>query len=136
MKFDKDIVVTNDGAEYSTRSIAGNHTIIGDEPTDHGGTDEGPTAHQLLLSSLGMCIAITLRMYANRKEWDLKKVEVHLNMEKNPEDNGESTLIYKRVELIGDLDAEQRKRLMIISEKCPVHKTLSAPIHIREFEKV
>ena len=132
MKFEKNIVVINEGAEYSTQSLAGNHTIIGDEPEDHGGTDLGPTAHQLLLSALGMCMAITLRMYANRKKWDLKKVEVHLNMEKNPADNGNSTIIYKRVELFGNLDEEQKTRLLIISEKCPVHKTLSAPIHIQE----
>lgn len=133
MKFKENIIVENDGAEYATTSLAGTHTVIGDEPEDHGGTNEGPTAHQYLLSALGMCIAITLRMYANRKEWDLKKVLVHLNMEKNPEDNGESTIIYKRVELQGNLDADQKKRLMIISEKCPVHKTLLSPIHIREF---
>ena len=80
-----------------------------------------------------MCMAITLRMYANRKKWDLKKVEIHLNMEKNPEDQGESTIIYKKVELFGELDEDQRKRLMNISEKCPVHKTLSGPIYLRDF---
>jgi len=133
MKFSENIVVSNDGAEYLTRSVAGNHTVLGDEPLDHGGTDAGPTAHQMLLSSLGMCMAITLRMYANRKKWDLKKVEIHLNMEKNPEDQGESTIIYKKVELFGELDEDQRKRLMNISEKCPVHKTLSGPIYLRDF---
>ncbi|HNQ61761.1 MAG TPA: OsmC family protein [Bacteroidia bacterium] len=136
MKFSENIVVSNDGAEYLTRSVTGKHIIIGDEPADHGGTDAGPTAHQMLLSSLGMCMAITLRMYANRKKWDLKKVEIHLNMEKNPEDQGESTIIYKKVELFGELDEDQKKRLMIISEKCPVHKTLSGPIHLREFISV
>lgn len=132
MKFKDHIVVTNDGAEYETRSFTGTHTVIGDEPADHGGTDKGPTAHQYLLSALGMCIAITLRMYANRKKWDLQKIIVSLNMEKNPEDNGDSTIIYKNIELQGKLDEDQKKRLMIISEKCPVHKTLSGTIHIRE----
>lgn len=134
MKFNENIVVENDGAEYLTKGLVGTHTILGDEPLDHGGTDAGPTAHQFLLSALGMCMAITLRMYANRKKWDLKKVSVHLNMEKNPADNGDSTLIYKKIILTGELDEDQIKRLMIISEKCPVHKTLSAPIYIREFE--
>lgn len=133
MKFSENIVVVNNGEEYSTKAIAGNHIITGDEPLDHGGTDLGPTAHQYLLSALGMCIAITLRMYANRKKWRLDKVEVRLNMEKNPEDNGESTIIYKQIELSGELDKEQTKRLMLISEKCPVHKTLCAPVYIREF---
>lgn len=133
MKFSENIVVVNSGEEYSTKAIAGNHVITGDEPLDHGGTDLGPTAHQYLLSALGMCIAITLRMYANRKKWKLDKVEVRLNMEKNPEDKGESTIIYKQIELSGELDEEQRNRLMLISEKCPVHKTLSAPVYIREF---
>jgi putative redox protein len=133
MKFSENIVVVNNGEEYSTKAIAGNHIITGDEPLDHGGTDLGPTAHQYLLSALGMCIAITLRMYANRKNWELNKVEVHLNMEKNPEDKGETTIIYKNIKLSGKLDPEQIKRLMLISEKCPVHKTLSAPVYIREF---
>ncbi len=133
MKFEKNILVINDGAEYATHAYTGNHTLVSDEPLDHGGTDTGPTAHQYLLSALGMCMAITMRMYANRKKWDLQKVEIHLNMEKNPDDNGESTVIYKRIELFGALDEDQKKRLLLISVKCPVHKTLTSPIHIREF---
>ncbi|TAH41204.1 MAG: OsmC family peroxiredoxin [Bacteroidetes bacterium] len=132
MKFKQNIIVTNNGAEYETTSFTGTHTITGDEPEELGGTDKGPTAHQYLLSALGMCISITLRMYANRKKWDLQKVTVNLNMEKNPEDNGESTIIYKKIDLEGNLDDDQLKRLMIISEKCPVHKTLLGTIHIRE----
>lgn len=133
MKFAENIIVTNDGAEYATRSSAGKHEIVGDEPEDHGGTDTGPTAHQYLLSSLGMCMAITLRMYANRKQWDLQKVEVQLNMEKKQDENGEFTIIYTKIELTGNLDEEQKKRLMMISEKCPVHKTLSSPLQIKKF---
>jgi putative redox protein len=134
MKFEQNVIVKNDGRRYRTEIKAGRHTVITDEPLDHNGQDEGPTAHQLLLGSLGACIAITLRMYAERKGWDLKEVSVELNMEKYVEDGREKTRIYKNVHLSGELTEEQRTRLMIICEKCPVHKTLSNPVMIEMFQ--
>lgn len=132
MKFTESIRVTNDGGIYATTAIAGNHRITGDEPLDHGGKDLGPTAHQLLLSALGLCITITLRMYADRKKWDLQKAEILLNMEKKVIDGEEKTIIYKKLILSGNLSEEQRERLAIIAARCPVHKTLSQPVEFAD----
>lgn len=134
MKFAEHIKVTNIGTHYETKIIAGNHLLTTDEPVDHGGKDLGPTAHQMLLSSLGACTAITLRMYADRKQWDLQKVHVYLNMEKVMEGTEEITKIYTKLEFEGNLDEEQIKRLKIISEKCPVHKTLVGKVVVGEME--
>lgn len=133
MKFHQNVVVQNHGEKYKTSIVAGNHTIFTDEPLDHDGQDLGPTAHQLLLSALGACIAITVKMYADRKQWPLKDVSVELNMEKYVEDGVEKTNIYKMVKLEGELTDEQTDRLLLISQKCPVHKTLSNPISILNF---
>ncbi len=130
-KFEKDIEVTNDGDLYATSIILGDHRLKGDEPVKAGGRDLGPTSHQLLLSSLGNCIAITLRMYANRKEWDLKKVSVYLNMEHVREGNEEKNIIYKKVLLEGELSAEQQERLLSISNRCPIHQLLTGKIEIQ-----
>lgn len=135
MKFQEHIKVTNTGEHYETKIIAGNHILTTDEPLDHDGLDKGPTAHQMLLSSLGACTAITLRMYADRKAWDLKKIHVILNMEKVIVEGEEITKIFQKIELEGNLDEEQRNRLMIISTKCPVHKTLVGKVEIVELPK-
>ena len=82
MKFELPIVVVNAGELYATSVDTGRLQFYGDEPVEKGGADVGPTAHQLFLASLGTCTAITLRMYANRKEWDLQKVTIRLNLEK------------------------------------------------------
>ena len=97
MKFEKHIKVTNTGTHYETKIIAGNHLLTTDEPLDHGGQDKGPTAHQMLLSALGACTAITLRMYADRKQWDLQKIHVSLNMEKVMEGNEESLISCNKI---------------------------------------
>ncbi|HRH65999.1 MAG TPA: OsmC family protein [Bacteroidia bacterium] len=132
MKFEKPIVVTNAGELYSTTVDTGRVRFVGDEPAEKGGKDAGPTAHQLFLASLGTCTAITLRMYAGRKEWDLQKVTISLNMEKVVTEGVEKTIIYKKIALEGNLDEGQRSRLLFIADKCPVHKTMSGPIEIKE----
>ena len=141
MKYSTNIQVKKSGDHFETTALVGDHVVIFDEPSSHGGTDKAPTPHQMLLSALGACIAITLRMYADRKQWDLKKIVIYLNMEKvnelsrdagNPM-NDEITKIYRKVEFGGDLSQEQLKRLEIISNKCPVHKTISGKILVEDF---
>jgi putative redox protein len=132
LKYPSNIIVENQGGIYTTHINAMGHELLSDEPEELGGKNEGPTAHQLLLSSLGSCTAITLRMYANRKEWDLRRVIISLNMEKVQEDGIEKTIIYRKVEMEGNLNDEQRDRLLQIADKCPVHKTLTSPILIRD----
>lgn len=106
---------------------AGAHALLADEQVSNGGTDRGPTPHALLLAALGACTSMTVSMYARRKQWPLEDVRVALRHWKD--DAGEH--IERAIELVGELDVEQRARLLEIANKCPVHRTLSAPIDIR-----
>ena len=105
---------------------AGRHRLLADETEDQGGGDTGPTPHQLLLSALAACIALTLRLYAKRKQWPLNDVNVHLTGQR--EDG--RYVIGREVLLEGPLEATQRARLMEIAERCPVHRTLQGSVRI------
>ena len=104
----------------------GQHEWLADEPSAHGGADTGPTPHSLLLSSLGACTSITLKMYAKHKAWPLEAVHVTLTLDTTPE----GTVIDRQILLSGELDASQRERLLQIANACPVHKILSGTIMI------
>ena len=142
MKSEIDIRVTNVGDHYATTAFAGDHQIISDEPLELGGMNKGPTSHQILLSALGTCTAVTLRMYADRKAWPVKKIHVNLHLEKvevlsgNPEKpmKEEITKITRKIEFEGELTEEQINRLLIISDKCPVHKTLTGKVIIENID--
>lgn len=105
------------------------HEWLADEPLDEGGGNTATTPKHLLLSSLGSCTAITLQMYATRKQWPLESVEVELQL--NPNGNpATGNDIVRKISLKGDLSAEQRERLLQIANVCPVHKILSGEIRI------
>ncbi|WP_214227622.1 OsmC family protein [Pedobacter sp. B4-66] len=118
-----------DRSHYKTKVYAGGHFIYSDEPESIGGTDEGMTPGALLLASLGSCTAITVRMYADRKQYNLDGIKVELAICDEKDMNKETT-ITRKIELIGSLTDEERQRLMQIADKCPIHKILSNPIKI------
>jgi putative redox protein len=112
---------------YRTEITTGGKTVIADEPEELGGTDLGPAPGEFLMIALASCTAITLRMYADRKQWPVDKISVEVNFEKV--DN--KTIFSREISLEGALDDEQRKRLLQIANACPVHKTLINPIEIQ-----
>lgn len=135
---DKQTVVRIGRTKYSTEIVARNHSILADEPKKYGGKDSGLTPYELLLASLGACTAITLRMYADRKKWDLDEVLVHLEHYKQHAEDclscedspAKIDKFVRTIELIGNLTFEERKRLLQIANRCPVHKTLENKIEI------
>lgn len=129
---DRVMVRTNDG--FYTEVSADGHTLVADEPEDFGGTDKGPTPYGLLLGALGSCTAMTLRMYANRKNWPLSSVTVWLSHGKIHADDcadcetasGKIDRIEREIGIEGDdLTDAQRAKLLEIADKCPVHRTLT-----------
>jgi len=112
---------------YATQLVVGHHHTVADEPVDAGGGDTGPAPPEILLSALGACTAMTLRMYAERKQWPLEGVEVKLDY---AERGKEKTVITRRVELRGPLDDTQRERLLQIANACPVHRILTGTVEI------
>ncbi len=108
--------------DYAVKITAGTHSWVGDEPPSLGGQDAGPSPYDLLLASLGACTAITLRMYAKRKQWPLLGVVVDLQIDKG----GADARINRVLQLQGDLSSEQRDRLLEIAERTPVTLTLKA----------
>lgn len=133
------VAVTIGESGYASQVRVRNHALWADEPEAVGGTDSGPTPYELLLASLGTCVAMTTRMYANRKGWPLTGVSVGLDQDRihaaDCDDcesaRGPVLRITKRLELQGDLDEEQRSRLMEIADRCPVQRSLLSEIQIR-----
>ncbi len=123
---------------YTTQVMVRQHGLTADEPTSVGGNDFGPSPYELVTAGLGTCTAMTLHMYARRKQWDLQDVKIHLEHGKdyaadceNCEDPKSKIDHFQRViELEGNLDEQQRQRLLEIADKCPVHRTLEGEVRI------
>ncbi len=132
------VVVKSGLLRYSQKISVGSHVLHADEPGDSGGKDCGPNPYELLLAALGACTSMTVRMYAERKQWPLKSVEVRLAHSKIYAEEcatcetkeGMLDRIEREIALFGDLSDEQQQRLLEIAERCPVHRTLVSEVQI------
>jgi putative redox protein len=113
--------------DYATAITAGHHRLTADEGPELGGEDAGPAPYDLLISALGACTVITLRMYAERKQWPVTAVHADLHFKR--EDKAES--IDRVLHIEGAVDAEQKKRMAEIAERTPVTLTLKRSLEIR-----
>lgn len=113
--------------------VEGGHELIVDEPHEKGGSDTGPRPTQLLGASLAGCTAITIEMYAERKGWEVGKIEVAVEMTyEGPVPSGFDVTLT----LPEELDDEQRRRLLVIATHCPVHKVIAQSTPVRVCERV
>jgi uncharacterized OsmC-like protein/alpha-beta hydrolase superfamily lysophospholipase len=131
------------GGKFQQEVLSGPHRFLADEPVKVGGLDSGPGPYDLLLAGLGACTSMTMRLYADHKKLPLERVSVRLVHNRiHAEDclnceteEGILDRIDRNITMEGPLDAEQRKRLLEIANKCPVHRTLESEIEIRTFER-
>ena len=131
------------GGKFQQEIVSGPHRLLADEPVKVGGLDSGPGPYDLLLAALGACTSMTVRLYAEQKKLPLQRVSVRLTHhkvhEKDCEDceskNSKLDRVERAITFEGALDEAQRKRLLEIADKCPVHRTLEGGVDIRTMEK-
>jgi len=126
----REVAVKWAGGPYAQDVTVAAHHLRADEEVEKGGEDTGAAPHELLLAALGACTAMTLKVYAQRKGWQVRDVQVTLN----GTTAGGGLVITRQITIDGDLDADQRQRMIEIADKCPVHKSLSNPITIKTSE--
>ena len=128
----REVVVAGNGAgRYQQQVTVAAHSLIADEPVSMGGDDAGPAPFDYLLTALGACTSMTLRMYAELKKLPLARVSVTLVHEKiEVEGKGKIDRISRRITLEGHLTPEQRNRMLEIANRCPVHRALSGNLEI------
>lgn len=125
-----EIIIENTEHHYAQKITAGNHTLYTDEPKDMEGDDLGPAPFDLLLSALGSCTSITLKMYAERKDIKLDVISVRLGFIPPNELEGTAARITRKIHLEGDFTEEQHQRMLEIAARCPVHRTLRAGVEV------
>ncbi|MEO1288512.1 MAG: OsmC family protein [Chloroflexota bacterium] len=131
--FKATVILPKEG--YKTTIYSGNHIYHSDEPIEDGGTDQAPTPTQMIMGALGSCIAITMRLYADRKGWALDGVEIELDFERfkgkdYPAYDGDERYVHeitKKITLQGALTEDQRERIIEIGGMCPVHRLIASP---------
>ena len=131
-------VVVESGAGLHQDVVVRGRVLVADEPRDVGGADDGPNPYELLLAALGSCTAMTILLYARRKQWPVEHVRVELDHSRvhvrdcEECETKDVRLDYfrKRITVRGPLGEEQRARLEEIARKCPVHRTLTGTIRI------
>jgi putative redox protein len=130
-------VCVNSGSMRFVQNISvGPHAFQADEPSAYGGNDAGPDSHELLLAALGACAGITVQMYADRKQWPVEGVHIHLSYVKvlaegqSDAKTGMVEGIEMRISFSGDLSEDQQRRLLEIAGRCPVHRMLTSQVQI------
>jgi len=123
---------------YRSDVIARQHRLSADEPESAGGSDAGPTPYEYLLAAVATCTAMTLRMYANRKQWPLESASVFVRQGRSYAKDCEDCVtqsvgmgrVERRIELSGPLTDEQRTRLLEIADRCPLKQSLARGIQV------
>jgi putative redox protein len=135
----RSVTVTSGSLRFVQNISVGPHVLKADEPHEHGGADAGPDPHELLLGALGACAAITVQMYADRKQWPLEGVHIDLSYVQVPaEDRADSGARSEMVDGIemgisfsGGLSEGRERRLLEVAGKCPIHRLLTSPVSIQ-----
>ncbi|MBF7093206.1 OsmC family protein [Flavobacterium sp. ALJ2] len=124
------ITASIDTRKYRTEiKSASDNILIADEPQEVGGKNLGFSPSELLASALASCTLITLRMYIDRKEWDVTNINISVDFEKNAEKT--ISILSRKIEIKGNIDEAQKERLLKIANSCPIHKTLTNTIQIQ-----
>jgi putative redox protein len=129
--------------KFQQEIVSGAHRMLADEPVKAGGMDSGPGPYDFLLAALGACTSMTVRLYADLKQIPLSRTVVRLRHEKIyakdcaecETKDGKIDHIDRMITFEGELSPEQRKRLLEIADKCPVHRTLESEVHIHTEER-
>ncbi len=129
----------NSDDKFTTHLKLGDHYFIADEPVDFGGKNFGPSPYEFLSAGLAACTVMTIQMYARRKKWDVQNVTCHINYSKDhaidcehcEEDSAKIDTFTRKIKLKGNLSEEQKKKLLEIADKCPVHKTLHTETQVK-----
>ena len=137
-ELDTGVLIRTGSGKFGTEVHTASHRFVADEPSTYGGEDAGPTPYDLLLAALGTCTAMTIKMYAERKDIPFSGTTIRLRHERDhAEDAGHSIdaetkiqALYRDIELHGSLNDDDRAKLMDIADKCPVHRTLEGHLHI------
>lgn len=131
------VAVTKDS--YTTQVSTPNHIGLTDEPIELGGQNKGPSPYDLLIGALASCTAITLRMYINRKGWDVRRIRVRVNYSRDYQEDCEQSSSSKKkidvferiIQIEGEIDEKMSQRILQIANKCPVHLTLESSAKIK-----
>jgi putative redox protein len=115
---------------YRCSCSNGVHTWYGDEPISNDGQDTAPAPAELLLSAVGTCATITLRMYAKRKQWPVEKIQLELRLEEVKTETGVINKIHEILTITGDISDEQLNRLKSLLPKCPVARIITGQVEI------
>jgi len=139
LKTEHQVVASLDADDgFTTQMKIGSHYLFADEPEDFGGNDYGPSPYELVSAGLSACTAMTIQMYAKRKGWDVQNVQVHTSYSKShaqdcencESDSAKIDTFNREINLTGNLDEKQVARILVIADKCPVHRTLHSETQV------